>query len=65
MQVFNAAAYGRPGELDTIALDRALGDSIDAIKQLRFRSLLPFNGTPQSEAAVAGLASPSISGDRA
>jgi len=65
MQAFNTTAYGKPGELDTIALDRALGDSVDAIKQLRFRSLLPFNGSQPAEAAVGGLASPSISGDRA
>ena len=65
MQVFNTTAYGKPGELDTIALDRALGESVDAIKQLRLRSLLPFNGSQPAEAAVTGLASPSISGDRA
>jgi hypothetical protein len=65
MQIFNTAAYGKPGELDTIALDRALGESLDAIKQLRFRSLLPFTGTQSPDAAVAGLASPSITGDRA
>jgi hypothetical protein len=63
MHVFNAAAYGRPGELDTSALDRALGDSVDAIKQLRLRGRPLIHSSQPTR--IAGLGSPSISGDRA
>jgi hypothetical protein len=64
LDVFTAAAYGKPGDLETTALDRSLGDSIDAVKQMRMRSLLPFGQAP-SQTSVAGLGSPSITGDRA
>ena len=65
LQALSGAAYGRSSELDTIALDRALSDSADAVKQLRMRSLLPFGNGTSAESSVAGLGSPSISGDRA
>ncbi|HWN84842.1 MAG TPA: hypothetical protein VNN99_06820 [Vicinamibacterales bacterium] len=65
LQVLSVAAYGRSSEFDTIALDRAMSDSIDAVKQLRLRSLVPFGNGAAAEPTVAGLGSPSISGDRA
>lgn len=65
LQALSVAAYGRTSELDTIALDRALSESTDAVKQLRLRSLLPFGNGPATESSVAGLGSPSVSGDRA
>jgi hypothetical protein len=65
LHTLSVAAYGRASELDTIALDRALSDSVDAVKQLRLRSLVPFGNGASAEPAVAGLGSPSISGDRA
>jgi hypothetical protein len=63
MHVFNTAAYGRPGGLDTPALDRALGESAEAIRQLRVGSGMPLHTTKPTR--IAGLGSPSISGDRA
>ena len=65
LSTLNVGAYGRAADLDTISLDRALSDSIDAVKQLRLRSLVPFGNGTSSESAVASLGSPSISGDRA
>lgn len=65
LQALSVAAYGRTSELDTIALDRAMSESADAVKQLRLRSLLPFGNGAAAEPSVAGLGSPSISGDRA
>jgi hypothetical protein len=65
LHVFRSAAYGKPGELDTGALDRALRESTDAIRQLRLRSVVPFGGTARTAPDVASLGSPSISGDRA
>lgn len=41
LQTFNAAAYGRDGASDTIALDAALSEATAAVKQLRARSLRP------------------------
>ena len=55
----------REKDLVTIALDRAMSDSIDAVKQLRLRSLVPFGNGGSAEPAVASLGSASISGDRA
>jgi hypothetical protein len=63
MQLLNTAGYGRPGGFDTPALDRALDESIDAIKQLRLGSGLPLQ--TRQPTRIAGLGSPSISGDRA
>ena len=65
LSALSVAAYGRPAELDTIALDRAMSESLDAVKQLRLRSLLPFGNGASNETAMASLGSPSISGDRA
>jgi hypothetical protein len=65
LQALSVAAYSRTSELDTIALDRSLSETIDAVKQLRLRSLLPFGNGAAAEPSVAGLGSPSISGDRA
>lgn len=64
LQTFTTAAYGRATELDTIALDRALGDGTEAIRQLRLRGLIPAGRTPAGKPPVTGL-SPSMSGDRA
>ena len=65
LQALSVAAYGRTSDLDTIALDRAMSESADAVKQLRLRSLVPFGNGASAEPSVAGLGSPSISGDRA
>jgi hypothetical protein len=65
LQTFSTAGYGKASELDTIALDRALSDSLDAARQLRMRSLLPFRNGSTADSTVAGLGSPSITGDRA
>jgi hypothetical protein len=64
LQVFNAASYGKPGELDTSALDRALADSSDVIKQMRIATIRS-PGRGRLDAGVAGLGAPSITGDRA
>jgi hypothetical protein len=65
LTTLSVAAYGRASELDTMALDRALSDSVDAAKQLRLRSLVPFGNGAAADTPVTGLGSPSISGDRA
>ena len=65
LQTFGSAAYGRADALDTIALDRALSESRDAIKQLRLRSLLPFGQGQTNGAPIPGLAAASMTGDRA
>ena len=64
LQTFGSAAYGRAEALDTIALDRALSESRDAIKQLRLRSLLPFGQSQTNGVAMPGLAAASMTGDR-
>ena len=46
-----------------IVVDRALSESMDAIKRLRVGSGLPMHTTQPTR--IAGLGSPSISGDRA
>jgi hypothetical protein len=64
LQAFNAASYGKPGELDASALDRALGDSADVIRQMRIATMRA-PGRTRLDAGVAGLGAPSITGDRA
>jgi hypothetical protein len=63
MQVFNTAAYGKSAQLDTLALDRALDASVDAVKQLRPSARVAF--APAAAPSVRGFGSPSVSGDRA
>jgi hypothetical protein len=63
LQAFSAGAYGR-SQPDTLALDRALSDSADAVKALRLRSLVPVVGGPAPPPPVTSLAA-SMSGDRA
>ena len=41
LRVLSTAGYGRNTDVDTIALDSALENGSDAIKELRFRSLWP------------------------
>jgi hypothetical protein len=41
LRVFSTAGYGRTNEVDTIALNGALENGSDAMKELRFRSFWP------------------------
>jgi hypothetical protein len=43
LRVFNATAYGRAGDADSIALNAALEQGTDAIKRLRSRSRWPLS----------------------
>lgn len=52
--VFSAARYGRNGHFDTTALDSALAEGQDLVKQLRRRYWWPFTG--------AGPANPTTTG---
>jgi hypothetical protein len=64
LQTFGPAGYGRGGELDTIALDAALSEATDAVRELRWRSAWPAMGAGGTRPATAGLRTPSMSGER-
>ena len=64
LQTFGSAAYGRSGELDTIALDGALSEATEAVRELRWRSALPSIGAVGARPSTAALRTPSMSGER-
>lgn len=55
MEVFNAARYGRNGDLDTLALDRALDEGATALRRLRVRTLWPVRAAAAVTKSAAGL----------
>jgi hypothetical protein len=64
LQVLSVAAYGRDGELDGAALDRALGACTDAMRRLRLRSVWPMGAFAGGRTSAAGVPVPSLSEER-
>jgi hypothetical protein len=60
LETFSVAAYGRNGEPDGIALDGALRESIDAVRQLRLRSVWPMGGVFAFRSPEPGLGTASM-----
>lgn len=58
LTVLGSAGYGRGGELDTIALDGALGEGSEAIRQLRRRSIWSVGAAPAAPPSASGLPAP-------
>ena len=63
LQTFSTAAYGRSDTLDGTALDRAVDETRDALRALRWRRVIPSGGARDREAPLTSLATPTI--DRA
>ena len=64
LQTLGSPVYGRSGELDTIALDAALSEATDAVRELRWRSAWPAIGAAGARPSTAALRTPSMSGER-
>jgi len=64
LQSFGPAGYGRSNELDTIALDAALSEATDAVRELRWRSAWPTIGAAGARPSTTALRTPSMSGER-
>ena len=64
MQVLAAAGYGRSPEIDAVALDNAVTETMDAMRQLRRRHVWPMGRSNGARATAARVRVPSLSEER-
>ena len=51
LQLFSTAVYGRAGEADTVVLSHAVDNTVNPVRRLWLRSLIPFGTARGAEAA--------------
>ena len=60
LHALGGAAYGKPADIDASALDAVLADSLEAMRQLRRRSIWPM-GSARTQTATAQVRVQSLS----